>query len=171
MDQALVTARRGERGLSLIEIMVVVAIIGVLIVALYGQYTHAQAQANAAAVKQELQQISTELEEYHTDCGDYPGGTTGTAPCDGSTGDTNADIALFGGAGNPYMTATPSFDQQEFTYSYVAATGTTSSSYEICSPYVIDSTVVSTLPTGTGNGTGTAGVGICYSPSQGYFAT
>lgn len=164
-------ANQRERGVTLIEIMVVLAIIAVIVGVLYNRYTHAQAEGTGTAARMGVNQIATALEEYHTDCHDYPGGTTGSAPCTGATGDNNVDVTLFGGASNPYLSYTPLLSNQKYTYTYVAATSSTDASYTICSPYIVDTTTVSDLQTNTGNGSGTTGVGVCFNPTIGMFQT
>ena len=85
---------RFERGFTLVELMVVVAIIALIAAVIIPNYVHARAQAAVAQTQANLKQIATALELYYGDNQAYPrAGTVGPA--------------MFGGATNPYMTATP----------------------------------------------------------------
>jgi len=96
-----------QRGFTLIELMVVIAIIAILAAILVPNFLHARAQAQTSACEGNLKHIATALEEYATDHnGQYPG--AGGA----------VDPALFGGAGNPYLDATPQ-DPAGGSYVYV----------------------------------------------------
>jgi general secretion pathway protein G len=84
-----------RRAFTLIELMIVVAIISILAAILLPNFVHARAQANTSACEENLKLIATALEEYAVDNnGDYPASGP-VAP------------ALFGGDGNPYMDNTP----------------------------------------------------------------
>ncbi len=85
-----------RRGFTLIELMIVVAIISILAAILIPNYAHARAQAHTSACEENLKLIATALEEYAVDNG-------GDYPASGPVGP-----ALFGGAGNAYFNTTPS---------------------------------------------------------------
>ncbi len=84
----------GERGFTLIEMMIVVAIIAILVSILVPNFVRARAQAQTAACEANLKEIATALELYETDHDAYPAGTN--APVDGS----NADLT-------PYLKQVP----------------------------------------------------------------
>lgn len=61
-----------ERGFTLIEMMIVVAIIAILAVILIPNFARARAQAQSAACIANLKTIATALELYYTDNQTYP---------------------------------------------------------------------------------------------------
>ena len=65
--------RRVQAGFTLIELMIVIAIIGILAGILVPNYVKARAQGIATACKSNLKTISTVLEMYaHDNAGRYP---------------------------------------------------------------------------------------------------
>jgi prepilin-type N-terminal cleavage/methylation domain-containing protein len=84
-----------KRGFTLIELMIVVAIIAILAAILIPNFIHARAESLAAACEGNEKQIATAMEEYAVDNGgQYP-------PAGPVT------VASFGGAGNAYLSAAP----------------------------------------------------------------
>jgi general secretion pathway protein G len=74
--------RRAEKGFTLIEMMIVVAIIAILVAVLVPNFMRARAQAQTAACEANLKEIATALELYQTDHEAYPdtpGATNATA--------------------------------------------------------------------------------------------
>jgi type II secretion system protein G len=74
--------RAQERGFTLIEMMIVVAIIAILVAILVPNFMRARAQAQTAACEANLKEIATALELYQTDHEQYPdtsGATNATA--------------------------------------------------------------------------------------------
>ncbi|MDZ4326797.1 MAG: type II secretion system major pseudopilin GspG [Pseudomonas sp.] len=65
-------SRRGQRGFTLIEIMVVVVIIGVLGAIVVPQFMSRPDQAKVTAAKIDIQAIATALEMYRLDNFHYP---------------------------------------------------------------------------------------------------
>ncbi|HTX60390.1 MAG TPA: prepilin-type N-terminal cleavage/methylation domain-containing protein [Verrucomicrobiae bacterium] len=65
--------RDAERGFTLIEMMIVVAIIAILVSILVPNFVRARAQAQTAACEANLKEIATALELYETDNDHYPG--------------------------------------------------------------------------------------------------
>ncbi|HUY42082.1 MAG TPA: prepilin-type N-terminal cleavage/methylation domain-containing protein [Candidatus Dormibacteraeota bacterium] len=61
-----------ERGFTLIEMMIVVAIIAILVTILVPNLMRARAQAQTAACEANLKEIATALELYETDHDAYP---------------------------------------------------------------------------------------------------
>lgn len=64
-----------ERGFTLLEMMVVVAIIAILAAILIPNFTHARAQAATSACMANLKSVATAFELYYTDKQTYPAGT------------------------------------------------------------------------------------------------
>jgi type II secretion system protein G len=66
----------GQRGFTLIEMMIVVAIIAILAGILVPNFVRARAQAQTAACEANLKEIATALELYETDNDKYPSSNT-----------------------------------------------------------------------------------------------
>jgi prepilin-type N-terminal cleavage/methylation domain-containing protein len=87
--------KRLQKGFTLIELMIVIAIIAILAAILIPNFLHARAESQTAACEGNEKQIATALEEYAVDnSGQYPPAGA-VVP------------ALFGAATNPYMSNTP----------------------------------------------------------------
>lgn len=67
-----------ERGFTLIEMMVVVAIIAILVSILIPNFIRARAQAQTAACEANIKEIATALELYQTDHQEYPNVSSAT---------------------------------------------------------------------------------------------
>jgi type IV pilus assembly protein PilA len=87
--------RDGERGFTLIELMIVVSIIAILAGILIPNFVNARAQAMTAACESNLRSIATAAELYYADQQIYP-----------SSGDVSA--ALFTANGTAYLNNVPS---------------------------------------------------------------
>jgi len=79
-------SRTGERGFTLIEMMIVVAIIAILVAILVPNFMRARAQAQTAACEANLKEIATALELYQTDHEQYP---DAPSPTNVTSTDTN----------------------------------------------------------------------------------
>ena len=72
-----------QRGFTLIEMMIVVAIIAILVGIVVPNFIRARAQAQTAACEANLKEIATALELYETDNDQYPpSGTVNSANTD-----------------------------------------------------------------------------------------
>ena len=61
-----------DSGFSMLELMVYVAIVGVLMAVAVPRYTSAITMANTARVQSDLQSINAAIAMYHADTGKYP---------------------------------------------------------------------------------------------------
>ena len=86
--------RDNERGFTLIEMMIVVAIIAILVAILVPNFMRARAQAQTAACEANLKEIATALELYQTDHQTYPSATSADV--------TSAEANI-----GPYLRQTP----------------------------------------------------------------
>src|SRR5262245_31124475 len=80
-------ALRNARGMTLIEIMIELAIIGCLIAILAGSLTDKLAKAKVKEAHIQIAEIGKALDMFYTDCGFYPESLDGlvTAPAECST--------------------------------------------------------------------------------------
>ncbi len=131
-----------QSGFTLIEIMIVVAIIAILAGILIPNFTHARAQAQTAACESNLREIGTAMELYYTDHQQYPNNTGATVQVDGTAASGLQDElnnVPHDPAGLPGA-----------TYSYVAASGSTPS-YAITCPGVHDPKTLQSVTPNTSN--------------------
>lgn len=92
-----------ERGFTLVELMVVVAIIALLAAIIIPNYVHSRASAAVAQSEANMKQIATALELYYTDNQQYPAsGTVTPALFTGGKAGKGGTVG-----GNPYLNATP----------------------------------------------------------------
>jgi prepilin-type N-terminal cleavage/methylation domain-containing protein len=88
-----------QSGFTLIELMIVVAIIAILAGILIPNFVNARAQAQTSACESNLRSIATAMELMYADLQTY------SLPV--GSGAQAADPASFGGANNPYLNNTP----------------------------------------------------------------
>lgn len=132
--------RERERGFTLIEMMIVVAIIAILVTVLVPNFMRARAQAQTAACEGNLKEIATALELYQTDHDAYPQS--------GNVDASNTDL-------QPYLQQTPvdpaAGPGKPYTFTVTDA-GTGAPSYTITCPGTHDP---ATLQAFSQNGTAT----------------
>jgi len=126
MHARIASGGGSQRGFTLIELMIVVAIIAILAGILIPNFTHARAQAQTAACEANLREIATALELYFADNQSYPGGSGGAI--------TSATIAS---GGVSYLSAVPQDPAASpitKPYTYVSAATANPPSYTITCP-------------------------------------
>jgi type II secretion system protein G len=144
---------KSQQGFTLIEMMIVVAIIAILVSILVPNFIRARAQAQTAACEANLKEIATALELYQTDNDRYP--TSGTV------NQADTDLA-------PYLKQIPVDPAAgpSAYYSYtVTSPGTSNASYTIVCPGTHDP---GTLQNITPN---TSFTHIQYASASGFAAT
>jgi len=119
--------RQSERGFTLVELMVVVAIIALIAGLIIPNYVHARRQATVSGSQANMKQIGTALELYFADHQDYPAGSH-----------VSVTPALFGGASNAYLNSTPSNARLDYVYTYAGGSGAPPS-YDVEDPQTYDS--------------------------------
>ena len=146
--EAIRTNSRGstlqrERGFTLIEMMVVVAIIAILVTLLVPNFMRARAQAQTAACEANMKEIATGLEMYYADNLNYPSGATA-----GSSNPVDAADPLV----KYYLKQAPvdpaAGPGKYYTYS-ISGSGTGDASYTILCPGLHAPLTLQTLNGGT----------------------
>ena len=126
-----------QRGFTLIEMMIVVAIIAILVSILVPNFIRARAQAQTAACESNEKEIATALELYQTDNEKYPNSGTVNA--------ANTDL-------QPYLKQTPVDPAAGPTAFYtftVTNPGTSTATYSILCPGVHDAGTLQNISPGT----------------------
>jgi general secretion pathway protein G len=165
--------KAAERGFTLVELMVVVAIIALLASIIIPNYVHSRAQAAVAQSEANMKQIATALELFHTDFLEYPAGSGATVgpalfapPAGGSAGGTVA------GGGNNYMNATPTNALQRKPYLYtLVGAGPSTQSYTIDDAGPYDPTTLVGVPLLGAAANCTACTSLHYSPEAGVYGS
>ncbi|MEO7040558.1 MAG: prepilin-type N-terminal cleavage/methylation domain-containing protein [Candidatus Elarobacter sp.] len=142
--------RRNKRGFTLIELMIVVAIIAILAGILIPNFVNARAQAQTAACESNLRSIATALELYYADNQVYP--TAAGVPVQPS---------LLTANGVAYLNNTPrdpAAQAADATYSLTTtqATGGSPAGYTILCPGVHAGSTLAKIPL-----TGSTGGSVC----------
>jgi type II secretion system protein G len=130
-----------QRGFTLIEMMIVVAIIAILVTILVPNLMRARAQAQTAACEGNLKEIATALELYETDHDAYPQS--------GNVDASNTDLL-------PYVQQVPvdpaAGPGKPYTFSVTTST-TGTSSYTITCPGVHDPATLQAINQGDSSAT------------------
>jgi type II secretion system protein G len=158
--------RAGERGFTLIELMVVVSIIAILAGILIPNFVNARAQAQTAACESNLRSIATSLELYYTDNQVYP-----------TASGASVQPTLLTANGVAYLDNTPKDPAAQtasatYTLTTTQATGGSPASYTITCPGVHVGSTLMKIPvaggtSGTVCGSGCAATTILYVAGEG----
>lgn len=148
------TIRHGasERAVTLVEMMIVIAIIGFIAAVAINRYTHAAFQGQVSQAEQNIRHIAAALDQYNIDKGGYP-----------ASG--NVTPTLFGGSGNQYFNATPLDGSNQYVYRL------NGNDYSVCSGQSHDYGAEATLHLqdfSTASAP-TSNEYVCYSPSEGVY--
>jgi type II secretion system protein G len=138
------TAREAERGFTLIELMIVVAIIAILAGILIPNFVNARAQAQTAACESNLRAIATALELYYADNQVYPT-ASGAA----------VQPTLLTANGLAYLNNTPKDPAAQssaatYTLTTVQAGGGSAAGYTITCPGVHAGSTLAKIPLNSG---------------------
>ena len=126
-----IRAHRRQKGFTLLELMVVVAIIAIIAGIVLVNYTKPRANAQSAASQANLKEIATAMELYYQDNNSYP-----------ASGTVNAQ--LFGANAARYMQSAPtSPGPGGGNYTYTLDAGGTS--YTVTDPATYPSSTLATL--------------------------
>lgn len=159
-------AREAERGFTLIELMIVVAIIAILAGILIPNFVNARAQAQTAACESNLRSIATALELYYADNQVYP---TASA--------ASVSPALLTSSGVAYLNNTPKDPAAQtsgaaYALTTTQATGGSPATYTITCPGVHVGSTLTKIPLSGGTsgsvcGTNCTATKIQYIAGQG----
>jgi prepilin-type N-terminal cleavage/methylation domain-containing protein len=161
---------KDERGFTLLELMIVVAIIAIIAGILVPNFFHARAQAAVSACESNLRSVSTAAELYFTDYQSYPGSP-------GQKFDVNQNFGSQGNAPGKYLTQTPTdpaagpVNGKTPEYTFVnTSTGNGLYSYLITCPGVHDASALQTI-NGGGGGLPSGGYHITYDSAKSFGVT
>jgi prepilin-type N-terminal cleavage/methylation domain-containing protein len=140
-----------EKGFTLIELMIVIAIIAILAAILIPNFLHARAESVTSACEGNEKQIATAMEEYAVDhSGTYP--------------------TTYAGLTTPYLSTQitdPVKAGNTYTLNVPASIAVNNGSYEIVDAGAHDSTTTGSLTTSAGVACGTSCTSVLYAQASG----
>jgi type IV pilus assembly protein PilA len=122
---------RNEKGFTLIELMIVIAIIGILAAIAIPQFNSYRSRSYNAGALSDMKNIQTAMEAYYVDHQKYPTGITATT--DGNVIMTNYGYTKTNGVTGGAVTGTSTAYTVENVYNTLA-TATSRSSYSLTGP-------------------------------------
>lgn len=121
---------RAQAGFTLLEVMIVVAIIAIIAGIIASNYQTATQKSMAVTIEADLKQIATAIEMYHQDNGVYPPTSQ------------NFTISMLGGNNNPYLKSTPTLNGILYYYMIPGQYG----AFEIRPGYTVDGAGIPHIP-------------------------
>jgi general secretion pathway protein G len=123
-------SKRRTTGFTLIEMLIVIVVIAILALIVIPRLLGAGRKAKEAALRGDLHQIRNAIQQFETDCGDYPSAISQlmTQPAEGTTGGGGIALDVNGWQGPYLRTAGNSLPKDPFTdssttWNYTASTG------------------------------------------------
>jgi len=142
-----------EEGITLPEILIVVAIIAGLALMILTNGAGARQQSNVGICLNNLRTISTAAEQYHTATGKYPAGTNADVNTTLFQNPNVTTVSYLAGQPNDPADTTQT---ATYKYTYTASTATTGEYYTITCPGLHPKeTLAGSVPNGTAETTGT----------------
>jgi general secretion pathway protein G len=121
--------RKGNRGFTLIEMLIVIVVIAILALIVIPRLLGAGRKAKEATLKGDLHQLRNSIQQFEADCGDYPATLAQLVATTDPSGNGGTGIALdSAGYQGPYLrTPDGGLPKDPFTtaadWSYTATTG------------------------------------------------
>lgn len=113
--------RRNQRGFTLIELMIVVALIGILVAIGYPSYQDYILKGNRAVAKAKLLDLMARQEQFFQDNKAYANDLTGLGLAAATMGaDQNSNWVTAGASNSIYDFSVSAFDGATFTYTLLA---------------------------------------------------
>ena len=142
---------KGNKGFTLIELMIVVAIVGILAAIAYPSYQEFVARSKRADAQGALLSLASAMERYFTEnntyCGSDNGGTAGTCVDGDSPGIFTDQVPVDGG--NAYYNLTISTVTEAPNTYTISATRTGSMSSDRCGDFTLTNTNVQDIENST----------------------